>query len=122
MARGELPMQKLAETGEQVLGVTVPETGSATRGIIGGMGVLGGLGAGAGMPLEAMALGGLASGLYTRPAQAALRAVLPQASKLARTPAAAGLMGETIEDMYTTPQGREYGVSGGGTTYTLLGE
>jgi hypothetical protein len=121
MARGELPMLKLAETGEQVLGVTVPETGSATRGLT-GMGILGGLGAGAGMPLEAMALGGVASGLYTRPVQSVLRKSIPYATRFAQTPATAGLMGQQVEDIYTTPEGRQYGITGGGTSYTLLGE
>ena len=117
----ELPMLKLAETAQDVLGVTVPETGSATRGLT-GMGILGGLGAGAGMPLEAMALGGVTSGLYTRPVQALLRGSMPYATRFAQTPATAGLIGQEVEDIYTTPEGRQYGITGGGTSYSLLGE
>ncbi len=91
MARGELPMQQLAEVGQDVLGAKLPETGSAVRGML-GFGALGGAGASVGKPLEAMALGGLASGLYTRPAQAFLRKLIPVTAGALRTPAAAGLL------------------------------
>ena len=98
MARGELPMQQLAETGQEILGATLPETGNVMRGLV-GMGALGGIGAGAGVPLEAMALGGAASTLYTRPVQAFLRSVAaPVGGAALRTPAAAGLLAQETPD------------------------
>jgi len=133
MAKGELPMQQLAETGQEVLGARLPESGSAVRGLV-GVGALGGMGAGAGMPLEAMALGGLAGGLYTRPAQYLLRSGIPAAAGLARTPAAAGLLSQAlpspissaeagtvpVQEIYTNPQGLKYAITEQGAT--LLGE
>ena len=136
MARGELPMQKLAETAQDVLGPRLPESGTAVRGLV-GMGALGGMGAGAGMPLEAMALGGLSSAFYTPPAQAFLRSIAaPAVGKASRTPAAAGLLAQQvpsyagqaqagqmpIEDIYTTPQGDRYAITDGGARMTLLGD
>lgn len=98
MARGELPMQRMAETAQEILGPRLPESGSAVRGLV-GLGALGGMGAGAGVPLEAMALGGLASSLYTRPVQYALREGIPRVVTPAlRTPAAAGLLAQQLPE------------------------
>ena len=96
-AAGRLPMQAFAETGEQVLGPRLPESGTATRGMLGltAMGGLGGLVGGLD-PLLFGALGGLAGGLYTRPGQAALRTGLPLVSRAVRTPAAAGLLSQEL--------------------------
>mgnify|MGYP003136202810 CR=1 FL=1 len=133
MARGELPMQQLAEAGQDVLGARLPESGSAVRGMV-GVGALGGAGAGVGMPLEAMALGGAAGGLYTRPAQAFLRESIPATARALRTPAAAGLLAQElpspispaeagtvpVQEVYTTPSGLRYAITEQGAT--LLGE
>ena len=126
-------MQELAETGQEVLGARLPETGSAVRGMV-GVGALGGAGAGVGMPLEAMALGGLAGGLYTRPVQATLRGAIPATARALRTPAAAGLLSQAlpspissaeagtvpVQEVYTTPNGLRYAITEQGAT--LLGE
>lgn len=134
VARGNLPMQRLAETGQEILGPRLPESGTATRGLV-GIGALGGGGAAFGIPLEAMAAGALSSSLYTRPAQAFLRATLPQAGRVARTPAAAGLLAEKLPSPISGAQagempiedvvsigGRNYAITNQGATMTLLGD
>lgn len=95
MARGELPMQEFAEKAQDVLGSKVPDSGSPLRYFL-GMGALGGGGSIVGMPLEAAALGAVGGGLYTRPFQAGLRKALPFGARMARTPAAAGLLSQEI--------------------------
>ena len=85
--------------------------------------------------VEAMAAGALSSSLYTRPAQAFLRATLPQAGRVARTPAAAGLLAERLPSPISGAQagempiedvvsigGRNYAITNQGATYTLLGD
>lgn len=102
MARGELPMQRLAETGQNILGARLPDSGTATRGLI-SLGALGGGGAAVGLPLEAMALGAGMSSLYTTPAQAFLRRAIPLAGRGLRTPAAAGLLAQPLSDKLQAP-------------------
>lgn len=74
-ARGNAPMQDLADQGKTVLGNKVPDSGTPYRHMVG----LAGLGAGAmepsiGLPTAAGAAG--LSSLYTRPGTAAMRALL----------------------------------------------
>lgn len=88
-----------------------------------------------------LAFGLLGRGAYTPVGQAAIRDyVMPTVSGALRSPATAGILGSRyapdvlsnvgispaqaapVEDVYTTPQGQRYGIRGGGSSYTLLGE
>lgn len=105
-SRGELPLQQTARAGRATIGRELPESGTATRGIVSSalMGAAGG--APFGMPIEAAILGGLGSAMYTRPAQAALTRGAPVAGTVMRAPATAGLLAQetprldiTLEDI-----------------------
>lgn len=71
-ARGGAMLQDLSEAGETVLGAKVPDSGTPFRAMVGG-GLLGG--AGFIEPTIPM-VGGALAGLYTRPGQNALAAIL----------------------------------------------
>jgi len=92
-ARGNAPMQELAEQGKTVLGNKVPDSGTPYRHMVG----LAGLGAGAmepsiGLPTAVSAAG--ISSLYTRPGTAAMRAILARRPDLA-DPIARGIRRST---------------------------
>jgi hypothetical protein len=83
-ARGNAPMQELAEQGKEVLGSKVPDSGTPYRAMTG---LLGGLGVGAIEPTgiglgTTLGAAGLSS-LYTRPGTAAMRALLARRPDLA---------------------------------------
>jgi len=73
-ARGEVPMQRTAETGKRVVGRTLPDSGTPERAMIAH--ALGGTGAGAGLyafPMEtALAMSALGA-LYSRPGNRAFQ-------------------------------------------------
>jgi hypothetical protein len=87
LARGEGRMQGLAETGKEVLGTKVPDTGTAGRNIF----ALGALGYGLDPVTTALAAGGLGAA-YSRPGQFLASGVIEAARRAGRSPAAAGLL------------------------------
>lgn len=126
LATGQMPLQELARAGRATLPAQLPDSGTATRGIVANAALAAAGGAPFGLPIESALLGGGLSALYTSPAQRALRTVVPRAGQALRLPATAGLLTqpamEAFDDTYTTPQGQRYGIRGGGSSYTLLGE
>jgi hypothetical protein len=89
-------LQELARAGRATLPATLPDSGTATRGIVANALMSGAGGATIGMPLESALIGGGLSALYTTPAQNLLRRTLPAAGAMLRTPAAAGLLGGEV--------------------------
>ena len=87
LARGEGRMQGLAETGKEVLGTKVPDTGTAGRNIF----ALGALGYGLDPVTTALASGGLGAA-YSRPGQFLASGAIEAARRAGRSPAAAGLL------------------------------
>lgn len=87
LARGEGRMQSLAETGREVLGTKVPDTGTAGRNLF----TLGALGYGIDPVTTALAAGGLGAA-YSRSGQALASGVIEAARRAGRSPAAAGLL------------------------------
>lgn len=134
LALGQLPLQDLARAGRATLPSTLPDSGTATRGIVANALMSGAGGATFGMPLESALIGGGLSALYTRPAQAFLREAVPAAGRAMRQPATAGLLAQEIpsltssaeagqvpvQEIYTAPNGLKYAITEQGAT--LLGE
>ena len=145
LALGQLPLQDLARAGRATLPSVLPDSGTATRGIIANALMSGAGGATFGMPLESALIGGGLSALYTRPAQALLRGAVPAVGRAMRQPATAGLLAQEIpplassaqagqidtplrlssgaipvQEIYTNPQGLKYAITEQGAT--LLGE
>jgi len=87
LARGEGRMQSLAETGKEVLGTKVPDTGTAGRNLF----ALGALGYGIDPVTTALAAGGLGAA-YSRSGQALASGAIEAARRAGRSPAAAGLL------------------------------
>ncbi len=115
LARGEGRMQELAETGVDVLGAKVPESGTAGRTLL-GAGLLSG-----GAYVDPVATGLVAGGLgaaYTRPAQYLLSGAMEAVRRGGRSPAAAGILGsettDRIVDSYTTQSGAIYDITESG--------
>jgi hypothetical protein len=108
-------MQELAETGVDVLGAKVPESGTAGRTLL-GAGLLSG-----GAYVDPGATGLVAGGLgaaYTRPAQYLLSGAMEAVRRGGRSPAAAGILGsettDRIVDSYTTQSGAIYDITESG--------
>lgn len=124
-----------AREARDILGQTVPDSGTAGRMALGQMSPFSAF-----TPKRLLGLGGTLAGsaLYEFPKLGRGAAKLPSytgrllAPTVAVTapPAAMDFMGGLIgtaqaapvEDVYTTPQGQRYGITGGGSSYTLLGE
>jgi len=96
LALGQVPLQELARAGRATLPATLPDSGTATRGIVANALMSGAGGATFGMPLESALIGGGLSALYTTPAQNLLRRAVPAGGAMLRTPAAAGLLGGEV--------------------------
>ena len=92
LASGQIDLQETARIGRDVLGAKLPDSGTATRGIVSNM-ILG-LGGGTpfAMPIEGAIAGGLLSALYTPLGQQAMKAVVPRTGNVMRSPAVAGLL------------------------------
>lgn len=108
-SRGELPLQQTARAGRATIGKELPDSGTATRGIVSSALMSAAGGAPFGMPLEAGILGGLGGALYTRPAQAILRGSAPYVGAVGRAPATSGLLAQetprldiTLDDISAT--------------------
>jgi len=96
LALGQVPLQDLARAGRATLPAKLPDSGTATRGIIANAILSGAGGATVGLPYESALIGGGLSALYTTPAQNLLRRAVPAGGAMLRTPAAAGLLGEEV--------------------------
>jgi len=115
LARGEGRMQELAETGVDVLGAKVPDSGTAGRTLV-GAGLLSG-----GAYFDPVTTGLVAGGLgaaYTRPAQSLIGGAMEAIRRGGRSPAAAGILGseatDRIVDSYTTQSGAIYDITESG--------
>jgi len=110
LALGQVPLQDLARAGRATLPSVLPDSGTATRGIVANALMSGAGGATFGMPLESALIGGGLSALYTRPAQAFLRGgnnirgVVPAASRVMRQPATAGLLAQEIPSLTSSAE------------------
>lgn len=96
LALGQAPLQELTRAGRATLPATLPDSGTATRGIVANALMSGAGGATIGMPLESALIGGGLSAMYTTPAQNLLRRAVPAAGAMLRTPATAGLLGGEV--------------------------
>jgi hypothetical protein len=119
IASGKIDMQEIGRIGRDVLGANLPDSGTATRGIVSNM-ILGAAGGTPfAMPIKGAIAGGLLSGLYTPLGQQAMKAVVPRTGNVMRSPAVAGLLAnempmvseaqaEEIPRFVVRPQGSAY--------------